>query len=244
MVRDLISVIPEWSSSFPYFLQFKSEFGNKEFLIWATVSSQSCFCWLYRVSPSLAAKNIINLISVLTIWWCPCVESSLVLLEEGVCYDQGLHLMDAVHPNGWMNTCQGYTAHLQDDPVLPRSPNSLGRPDSTNSCHSRVPTPPCSWKCVWFEAGLKPPYLWVLTAVYLKPGRRGQLGPSVHVQTSYRKVLQGMGGGPKFLRPAAAPQQKADLQSIKARQLQVFLASTAQAHNILGTWISEQENSR
>ena len=34
-----------WSSGFPYFLQFKSEFGNKEFLIWATVSSQSCFCW-------------------------------------------------------------------------------------------------------------------------------------------------------------------------------------------------------
>ena len=35
---------------------------NKEFMIWATVSSQSCFCWLYRASPSLAAKNIINLI--------------------------------------------------------------------------------------------------------------------------------------------------------------------------------------
>ena len=57
-------------------------------MVWATVSSQSCFCWLYRASPSLAAKNIINLISVFTIWWCPCVESSLVLLEEGVCYDQ------------------------------------------------------------------------------------------------------------------------------------------------------------
>ena len=56
-------------------------------MIWATVSSQSCFCWLYRTSPSLAAKNIINMISVLTIWWCPCVESSLVSLEEGVCYD-------------------------------------------------------------------------------------------------------------------------------------------------------------
>ena len=42
----------------------------------------------YRASPSLAAKNIINLILVLTVWWCPCVESSLVLLEEGVCYDQ------------------------------------------------------------------------------------------------------------------------------------------------------------
>ena len=54
-------------------------------MIWATVSSWSCFCWLYRASPSLAAKNIINLISVLTIWSCSCVESSLVLLEEGAC---------------------------------------------------------------------------------------------------------------------------------------------------------------
>ena len=32
-----------WSRGFPYFLQFKSEFGNKEFIIWATVSSPSCF---------------------------------------------------------------------------------------------------------------------------------------------------------------------------------------------------------
>ena len=54
----------------------------------ATVTSWPCFCSLYRTSSSLAAKNIINLILVLTIWWCPCVESSLVLLEEGVCYDQ------------------------------------------------------------------------------------------------------------------------------------------------------------
>ena len=38
-------------------------------MIWATVSSQSCFCWLYRASSFSAAKNIINLISVLTIWW-------------------------------------------------------------------------------------------------------------------------------------------------------------------------------
>ena len=79
-------------SGFPYFLQFKSEFGNKELMIWATASSQSCFCWLYRASPSLAAKNIVSLISVLTIWWCPCVESSLVMLEEGVCYDQCIFL--------------------------------------------------------------------------------------------------------------------------------------------------------
>ena len=44
----------EWSSGFPYFLQFKSEFGNKEFMIWATVSCQSCFddcieLWLQRI---------------------------------------------------------------------------------------------------------------------------------------------------------------------------------------------------
>ena len=73
---------------FPYFLQFKSEFGNKEFMIWAGL----IFCWLYRASPSLAAKNRINLILELTIWWCPYVSlmslSSLVLLEEGVCCDQ------------------------------------------------------------------------------------------------------------------------------------------------------------
>ena len=31
---------------------------------------------------------MINLILVLAIWFCPRVESSLVLLEEGVCYDQ------------------------------------------------------------------------------------------------------------------------------------------------------------
>ena len=36
IIQGLISVIPEWSSDFPYFLQFKSEFGNKEFMIWAT----------------------------------------------------------------------------------------------------------------------------------------------------------------------------------------------------------------
>ena len=41
----------------PYIFQFKSEFGNKEFMIWATVSSQSCFCWLYRASLSLAVKK-------------------------------------------------------------------------------------------------------------------------------------------------------------------------------------------
>ena len=57
-------------------------------MIWTTVSSWFCFCWLYRASLSLAAKNIINLILVVAMWWHPCAESSLVLLEKGVCYDQ------------------------------------------------------------------------------------------------------------------------------------------------------------
>ena len=48
-------------------------------MIWATVSSRSCFCWLYGASSSLAAKDIINMISVLFIWWCPCVVFSYVV---------------------------------------------------------------------------------------------------------------------------------------------------------------------
>ena len=39
------------------FVRFKSEFCNKEFMIWATVSSQFCFCWLYRAFPSLTAPS-------------------------------------------------------------------------------------------------------------------------------------------------------------------------------------------
>ena len=45
------------SSGFPYFLQFQSEFSNKEFIIWATVHSQSCFCWLYRASRFFYCKE-------------------------------------------------------------------------------------------------------------------------------------------------------------------------------------------
>ena len=67
-------------------------------MIWATVISWYCFWWLYRASLSLALKNIINLISVLIIWWRPFVESSLVLLEEGVCYDQCILLARLCEP--------------------------------------------------------------------------------------------------------------------------------------------------
>ena len=70
--------MPEWSRGFPYFLKFEPEFCNTELMIWAMVSHWSCFCWLYTASPVLAAKNIINLIWVLSIWWCPYVELFLV----------------------------------------------------------------------------------------------------------------------------------------------------------------------
>ena len=59
-------------------------------MIWAIVSSRSCFCWLDSASPSFAANNII------TLWWCTCVESPLVLLKEGVCYDQCVILANSV----------------------------------------------------------------------------------------------------------------------------------------------------
>ena len=52
-------------------------------MIWGTVSFQSCFCWFYRASPSLAAKNIINLILVLTVLWCPCVEVFSCVVGRG-----------------------------------------------------------------------------------------------------------------------------------------------------------------
>ena len=43
---------------FPTFSNFSLNLANKEFMIRATVSSWSCFCWLYRVFPSSAAKNV------------------------------------------------------------------------------------------------------------------------------------------------------------------------------------------
>ena len=48
-IRHLILVIAEGPSGFSYFLQFKSEFCNTELMIWATVSSRSCFCSFIEV---------------------------------------------------------------------------------------------------------------------------------------------------------------------------------------------------
>ena len=81
-VFDLGHISMAWY--FPYFLQFKPELYSKKLMIWVTVSYRSWFCWLFRASPSLAAKNIISLIWVLTIWWCWCVEFFLVWSFQSV----------------------------------------------------------------------------------------------------------------------------------------------------------------
>ena len=83
-------------------------------MIWATISSQSCFCWLYRASPSLAAKHIITRISVLTIWWCPRVESSLC------CWKRVFAMTSAF---SWQNSISLYPASfctpMPNFPVTP-----------------------------------------------------------------------------------------------------------------------------
>ena len=38
---------------FSTFFNLSLNFNNKQFMIWATVRSQSCFCWLYCISPYL-----------------------------------------------------------------------------------------------------------------------------------------------------------------------------------------------
>ena len=80
--------MPEWPSGFPYFLQFNPEFCNKELMIWATFSSRSCFYWLYRASPSLAAKNTNQSdFTIAHLLMSMCRVNSW-LLEKGVFYDQ------------------------------------------------------------------------------------------------------------------------------------------------------------
>ena len=62
----------------------------------AVVSSWSCFCWLYRASPSLAENNIINLILLFTIWWCPYIYIYIAIscvVERG-CLLRSVHSLD------------------------------------------------------------------------------------------------------------------------------------------------------
>ena len=83
-------------------------------MIWATVSSWSCFCWLYRASLSLGGKNIISLILVLTIWWCPCVDLLLC------CWKRVFAMTSAF---SWQNSISLFPASFYTPrPNLPATP--------------------------------------------------------------------------------------------------------------------------
>ena len=76
------------------FTSFKPEFCNKELVSWVRVIYMSCFCWIYRAFPSSATKKVINLISVLIIWWCTrwcrvvsCVVGRQYLLSPVLCQE-------------------------------------------------------------------------------------------------------------------------------------------------------------
>ena len=78
-------------------------------MIWATVSSQSSFCWLYRASPSLAAKNIINLISV---WKCCSQYASKFGL--GIQNEAGQRLIEFCQENALVTANTLFQQHKED----------------------------------------------------------------------------------------------------------------------------------
>ena len=91
-------------------------------MIWAIVSSRSCFCWLFRASPSLAGKNVINLISLLTILWCPCVDFLLC------CWKRVLAMTSVF---SWQNSVSLCSASLcAPRPKLPAIPGISWLPTS------------------------------------------------------------------------------------------------------------------
>ena len=100
--------VPTWA----LFFTFSTVFN--EFMIWATVSSWSYFCLLCRASPSLAAKNIINLISVLTIW---------TVQKRASCDGPGRSVAERSYPSPKVRSsdqeCQAATAQEQPRGATP-----------------------------------------------------------------------------------------------------------------------------
>ena len=54
VIHDWVTELPEWSSGFPYFLQFKSEFCNNEFMI---IYMCVCVCF-YVLASAATAKSL------------------------------------------------------------------------------------------------------------------------------------------------------------------------------------------
>ena len=71
---------------FPTFFNFSLNFAIRS--LWSEPQSAPDFVFADFIELFHLQCKEHNLISVLTIWWCTRVESSLGLLETGVCYDQ------------------------------------------------------------------------------------------------------------------------------------------------------------
>ena len=92
IIRDLILLIPEGPRSFPYFLQFKPEFCNKNsrsepqsipsFV--STDSVEILHLWLQKKKNNNNNNQSDFGIdqNALYAWWCPCIESSLGFLAR------------------------------------------------------------------------------------------------------------------------------------------------------------------
>ena len=174
-------------------------------MIWATISSQSCFCWLYRAFPSLAAKNIIKLIWVLTICWCPCVESSLVLLEEGVSYDQCVLSAKLLAFALLHSAFRGQTRLLLQASLdfyfcipLPCNKNLLGGVSSRRSCRSSQNHSTSASSALPVGA-----QTWITVILNGLPWRRTEIILSfsrLHPSTAFQSLLLTMMATPFLLR--------------------------------------------
>ena len=112
-----LAVSSESSCGFPYFLQFKPEFGNK-LMIWATVCSRSCFCWLYRAYPSLATKNIISLILGSLAWLDHLVMSTCRVISCVVGRRYLLWPVNSLGKTLWAFVLSHFVLHAQPCPLL------------------------------------------------------------------------------------------------------------------------------
>ena len=93
-----------------------SEFFNKEFMIWATVSSQSCFCWLYRAF-------LYNLI-LIWFWYWPSGDVHVYSLL--LCFWKRVFVMTSVF--SWQNSVSLWPASLcTAKPNLPVTPGIFQR---------------------------------------------------------------------------------------------------------------------
>jgi len=87
-----------WCSGSPSFLQFKSEFGNKEFMIWATISS----CFVFVDSIELLLEKAMAPDSSTLPWKIPWTEEpgglqSMGLLRVGHDWVTSLSLFTFMH---------------------------------------------------------------------------------------------------------------------------------------------------